>query len=70
MLIRNTKYVSVDEIQGYLAKGAGVHPLLYALFLDQLAQLEISRKLCLTPKTRLEIYSNRVATSIARKLAA
>ena len=69
-MIRNTKNVSVDEIQGYLAKGAEVHPLLYADFLNQLKDLEISRYLCLTPQTRMELYSKRVAHNIARKLAA
>lgn len=70
MLIRNTKTVSVDEVQEYLTKGAEVHPLLYASFLQELVHLENARKLCLTPQTRLETYSNRVAASIARKLAA
>lgn len=70
MLIRNTKRVSVDEVQSYLTKGANVHPLLYASFLESLVQLEIERKICLTPQTRMEIYSKRVSANIARKLAA
>ena len=70
MLIRNTKNVSVNDVQGYLSKGAEVHPLLYTSFLNELVQLEFARKICLTPKTRLEIYSKRVAANIARKLAA
>ena len=70
MLIRNTKDVSVNDIQGYFAKGADVHPRLYAAFLDQLVELEKSRQLCLTPKTRMEIYSKRVSASIERILAA
>lgn len=70
MLIRNTKDVSVNDIQGYLTKGAKVHPLLYAAFLDLLVELELDRKLCLTPKTRMEIYSKRVESRIARILAA
>lgn len=69
MLIRNTKKVSVDEVQGYLTKGARVHPLLYASYLKELVHLEHARKLCLTPRARMELYSNRVSTSIARKLA-
>lgn len=69
-MIRNTKTVSVSEVQGYLIKGAQVHPRLYAAFLDNLVQLENERFLCLTPKTRLEIYSRRVSTNIARILAA
>lgn len=70
MLIRNTKNVSVNDIQGYLTKGAKVHPLLYSIFLKLLVELEYGRKLCLIPQTRMEIYSKRVATNIARKLAA
>ena len=70
MLIRNTKNVSVNDIQGYLTKGAKVHPLLYSAFLKLLVELEYGRKLCLIPQTRMEIYSKRVATNIARKLAA
>ena len=69
-MIRNTKNVSVDEIQGYLIKGADVHPLLYADYLIQLKNLEIARQLCLTPQTRMELYSRRVSANIARKLAA
>lgn len=69
MLIRNTKKVSVNEVQEYLIKGARVHPLLYASFLEELVQLEYDRKLCLTPRARMELYSNRVSTNIARKLA-
>ena len=70
MLIRNTKDVSVDDVQNYLIKGAGVHPLLYTTFLEALLELEYKRKLCLVPQTRLELYSNRVSANIARKLAA
>ncbi len=70
MLIRNTKNVSVNDIQGYLTKGAQVHPLLYSVFLELLVELEYDRKLCLTPQTRMEFYSKRVAANIARKLAA
>ena len=69
-MIRNTKNVSVNDIQGYLIKGAEVHPLLYTVFLETLSELELERKLCLTPQTRMEIYSKRVAANIARKLAA
>ncbi len=70
MLIRNTKNVSVDDVQSYLIKGAGVHPLLYTTFLETLLELEYERKLCLTHQTRMEMYSKRVDTSIARLLAA
>ena len=70
MLIRNTKNVSVDDVQSYLIKGAGVHPLLYSTFLEALLELEYERKLCLVPQTRLELYSKRVSANIARKLAA
>ena len=70
MLIRNTKNVSIDEIQEYITKGARIHPLLYSMYLETLVELEFERKLCLTPKTRLEIYSRRVSANIARKLAA
>lgn len=69
-MIRNTKVVSVSEVQGYLSKGARVHPLLYAAFLDQLVKLEFDHKLRILPHTRLEIYSTRVASNIARRLAA
>ena len=69
-MIRNTKNVSVSEVQGYLSMGARVHPLLYATFLDQLVELEFDHKLRILPQTRLEIYSTRVATNIARRLAA
>lgn len=69
-MIRNTKIVSVSEVQGYLSKGARVHPLLYTAFLDQLIELEFSDKLRILPQTRLEIYSTRVASNIARRLAA
>lgn len=70
MLIRNTRNVSVSDIQGYFVKGAKVHPLLYIAFLDSLVELEHAKKLCLTPQTRMEIYSNRVATRITQILAA
>jgi len=69
-MIRNTKIVSVDEVQGYLAKGAKVHPLLYSVFIEHLIRLEFDKKLTILPKTRLEIYSRRVSANIARKLAA
>lgn len=69
-MIRNTKNVSVDEIQEYMTKGATVHPVLYAMFLELLVQLEHDHQLCILPKTRLEIYSRRVSTNIARILAA
>lgn len=69
-MIRNTKNVSVNDVQGYLTKGARVHPLLYTSFLEDLRNLEFERKLCLTPKTRLELYSRRVSAKIARRLAA
>ena len=69
-MIRNTKIVSVSEVQGYLSKGAKVHPLLYSVFLKGLVQLELEQKLIILPKTRLEMYSRRVSTNIARKLAA
>lgn len=69
-MIRNTKNVSVNEVQGYLSKGAKVHPLLYSVFLDHLVHLEFDKKLMILPKTRLEIYSRRVSANIARKLAA
>jgi len=69
-MIRNTKIVSVSEVQGYLSMGARVHPLLYAAFLNQLIELEFHHKLRILPQTRLEIYSTRVATNIARRLAA
>ncbi len=69
-MIRNTKIVSVSEVQGYFIKGAKVHPRLYSAFLDTLVQLESEKVLCLTPKTRLEVYSRRVSTNIARILAA
>ena len=70
MLIRNTKNVSVNEVQDYLIRGANIHPLLYNAFLDELVELEFKKNLCLVPSTRLEIYSNRVASRIAQKLAA
>ena len=69
-MIRNTKDVSVNEVQGYLLRGAKVHPLLYSVFLEHLVQLELEHKLIILPKTRLEIYSRRVSANIARKLAA
>lgn len=69
-MIRNTKIVSVNEVQEYLTKGARVHPLLYSVFLDHLVQLELNHQLSILPKTRLEIYSRRVSANIARKLAA
>lgn len=69
-MIRNTKNVSVNDVQGYFIKGAKVHPRLYAAFLDDLRQLEFDRKLCLTPQTRLELYSRRVSANIARRIAA
>ncbi len=69
-MIRNTKTVSVSEVQGYLSRGARVHPLLYAAFIDQLIELEFNHRLQILPKIRLEIYSTRVASNIARRLAA
>jgi Mn-containing catalase len=69
-MIRNTKNVSVNDVQGYLVRGADVHPLLYYSFLNELTNLEISRKLCVTPQTRLEMYSIRVSQNITRRLAA
>ena len=68
-MIRNTKEVSVNDVQGYLIKGAEVHPLLYTTFLKDLESLEIQRKLCLTPKTRMELYSRRVSANLERRLA-
>jgi Mn-containing catalase len=70
MLIRNTRDVSVNDIQSYLIKGAEIHPLLYTSFLEELEDLEFDRKLCLTPQARLELYSRRISTRIARILAA
>ena len=70
MLIRNTRDVSVNDIQGYLIKGAHVHPLLYTEFLECLQNLEYKSKICLTPHTRMELYSKRVATKIAQGAAA
>ena len=69
-MIRNTKHVSVDDIQDYMTKGATVHPVLYAMFLELLVQMEYERRLCILPEFRAEIYSKRVAANIARKLAA
>jgi len=69
-MIRNTTDVSINDVQGYLTKGAKVHPLLYTAFLNELIELQYKRILSILPQTRLEIYSKRVAANIARKIAA
>jgi len=70
MKIRNTKDVSVNDVQCYLTKGAFVHPELYYTFLCELAEMEHKRKLCLLPQTRLQLYSQDVERRILAILAA
>jgi len=69
-MIRNTTDVSINDVQGYLTKGAKVHPLLYTAFLNELIELQYKRILSILPQTRLEIYSKRVSANIARRIAA
>ena len=69
-MIRNTTDVSINEVQGYLIRGAKVHPLLYTAFLNELIELQFKRILSILPQTRLEIYSKRVSANIARRIAA
>ncbi len=69
-MIRNTTNVSINDVQGYLTKGAKVHPLLYTAFLNELIELQYKRILSILPQTRLEIYSKRVSANIARRIAA
>ena len=70
MKIRNTRDVSIHEVQCYLTNGVYVHPELYYRFLVELQQMEYAKKLSLLPHTRMQLYSRRVSKSIARKLAA
>lgn len=70
MKIRNTRDVSIHEVQCYLTNGAYVHPELYYAFLVELQKMEYAKKLSLLPQTRMQLYSRRVAKSIASKLAA
>jgi len=70
MKIRNTKDVSVNDVQCYLTTGAFVLPELYYAFLCELAEMEHKRKLCLLPQTRLQLYSQDVERRILAILAA
>ena len=70
MKIRNTKDVSVEEVQCYLTNGVYVHPELYYKFLMELADLEHQKKLCLVPHARMQLYSKTVSRNIAAILAA
>lgn len=68
--LENTRAITIDDIQFYLARGAKLHPHTYDLYLSNLEMLKRSGKLSYTPSIIFERYMLHLESlNIPQKIA-
>lgn len=65
MKVRNSKHVTIDEVQLTIARRAILHPDLHREFFSELIELENKGKISLLPSTILEHYNATMPDKVA-----
>ena len=63
------KQLTVDEIQGYLSKGAALLPHIYEHMLIRLIEMEHNEKACLLPITIFDMYHLRLKRRLEYRIS-
>lgn len=70
MKINNTRSITIDDMQFYLARGAELHPHTYELYKEELETLYRLGKISFTPSILFERYMLHLESlNIPQKIA-
>lgn len=58
----------LDDVTGYLAKGAYPLPFIYSQFLTTLDEQERKNQVCMLPFARFEMYHKRLEAKIQQRI--
>ena len=64
-----TKQLTVNQIQGYLSKGAALLPHIYEHLLVQLYAMEQEEKVCMLPVSIFNLYHIRLKRKLTNRIA-